>query len=163
VVEETFTQNHRRNIDRDNAILSAQNGLLTIDYLADKTGKFLAADGVARYDTLQWLMFQMGNVGPMFGQAHHFRGYAAEKLDYPIERYTNESARLYRIMEKRLGEAAYLAGDDYTIADIATFPWARNPGRRGQDIEEMPNLKRWIDAIEARPAVAKALRVLEEH
>ncbi|MDD9878815.1 MAG: glutathione binding-like protein [Magnetovibrio sp.] len=139
-----------------------ESGAILI-YLADKTGQFLAADGVERYDALQWLMFQMGNVGPMFGQAHHFRGYAAEKLDYPIERYTNESARLYRIMDKRLGESPYLGGDAYTIADIATFPWARNPQRRGQDIDELPNLKRWIEEIEARPAVEKALKVLAEH
>jgi GSH-dependent disulfide-bond oxidoreductase len=139
-----------------------ESGAILI-YLAEKTGKFLAAEGTARHDTLQWLMFQMGNVGPMFGQAHHFRGYAKEKLDYPIERYTNEAGRLYRIMDKRLSESAYLAGDDYTIADMATYPWARNPDRRGHDIGAMPNLKRWIDEIEARPAVAKAMQVLVEH
>ena len=139
-----------------------ESGAILI-YLAEKTGKFLASDGRARHDTLQWLMFQMGNVGPMFGQTHHFRNYAAEPMDYPIERYTNETARLYRIMDKRLGESPYLAGDDYTIADIATFPWSRNPQRRGQDIADMPNVKRWMDEIEARPAVAKALTVLEEH
>ncbi|MEK9725710.1 MAG: glutathione binding-like protein [Rhodospirillaceae bacterium] len=139
-----------------------ESGAILI-YLAEKTGKFLAADGRARHDALQWLMFQMGNVGPMFGQAHHFRNYAAEKMDYPIERYTNEAGRLYRIMDKRLGESPYLAGDAYTIADIATFPWARFPKRRGQDIETLPNLKRWMDEIGARPAVAKALTVLEKH
>jgi len=139
-----------------------ESGAILI-YLAEKTGQFLAADGRARHDTLQWLMFQMGNVGPMFGQAHHFRNYAAEQMDYPVERYTNETARLYRIMNKRLGESPYLAGDDYTIADIATFPWSRNPQRRGQDIEDMPNVKRWMDEIMARPAVAKAVTVLEEY
>ena len=139
-----------------------ESGAILI-YLAEKTGQFLAAEGQARHDTLQWLMFQMGNVGPMFGQAHHFRGYAKEKLDYPIERYTNEAGRLYRIMDKRLGESPYLGGDTYTIADIATFPWARNPQRRGHDINDLPNLKRWVDEIEARPAVEKALQVLAEH
>ena len=139
-----------------------ESGAILI-YLAEKTGKFLPIDGRARHDTLQWLMFQMGNVGPMFGQAHHFRNYAAEKLDYSIERYTNESGRLYRILDKRLGESEYLAGDNYTIADIATFPWSRGAERRGQDIDKLPNVKRWIKAIQARPAVARALVVLEEH
>lgn len=139
-----------------------ESGAILI-YLAEKTGKFLAAEGRARHDAIQWLMFQMGNVGPMFGQAHHFRGYAKEKIEYAIERYTNEAGRLYRIMDKRLGETPYLGGDVYTIADIATFPWARNPQRRGHDIATMPNLKRWCDEIEARPAVAKALQVLAEH
>ena len=139
-----------------------ESGAILI-YLAEKTGKFLPAEGRARHDTLQWLMFQMGNVGPMFGQAHHFRNYAAEKMEYSIERYTNESGRLYRIMDKHLGENEYLAGDEYTIADIATFPWSRGPERRGQDIEQLPNVKRWIETIQARPAVAKALTVLGEH
>ena len=108
-----------------------ESGAILI-YLAEKTGKFLPAEVRARHDTLQWLMFQMGNVGPMFGQAHHFRNYAAEKMEYSIERYTNESGRLYRIMNKHLGENEYLAGNDYTIADIATFPWSRGAERRGQ-------------------------------
>ena len=139
-----------------------ESGAILI-YLAEKTKKFLPTNGRARHDTLQWLMFQMGNVGPMFGQAHHFRNYAAEKMEYSIQRYTNESGRLYRIMDKRLGESEYLAGDDYTIADMATFPWSRGPERRGQELDQLPNVKRWIEAIQARPAVAKALVVLEEN
>ena len=139
-----------------------ESGAILI-YLAEKTEKFLPTSGRARHDTLQWLMFQMGNVGPMFGQAHHFRNYAAEKMEYSIQRYTNESGRLYRIMDKRLGESEYLAGNDYTIADMATFPWSRAPERRGQDIDQLPNVKRWIEAIQARPAVAKGLIVLEKH
>ena len=139
-----------------------ESGAILI-YLAEKTGKFLSEDAKERFDTLQWLMFQMGNIGPMFGQAHHFRNYAAEKMDYPIERYTNESGRLYRILDKRLGETKYLAGDSYTIADIATFPWSRSPERRGQNIEDIPNVERWINNIQARPAVKTALKVLENY
>ena len=107
-------------------------------------------------------MFQMGGVGPMFGQAHHFRDYAPEKIPYAIERYSNESGRLYRVIEKRLSESKYLAGNDYTIADMATFPWARNPARRGQDEADFPNMKRWLDELEARPAVVRGLAVLAE-
>ena len=139
-----------------------ESGAILI-YLAEKTGRFLSKEPKERFDTLQWLMFQMGNIGPMFGQAHHFRNYAAEKMAYPIERYTNESGRLYHILDKRLGETEYLAGDTYSIADMATFPWSRNPERRGQDIENLPNVKRWINAIGLRPAVIRALKVLENY
>ena len=139
-----------------------ESGAILI-YLAEKTAKFLPKDSVERYQTLQWLMFQMGNVGPMFGQAHHFRNYAAEKMEYPIERYTNESGRLYRILDTHLAKNQYLAGNVYTIADIATFPWCRSPERRGQDIEALPNLKRWMEEIQSRPAVGKALDILKEH
>ena len=138
-----------------------ESGAILI-YLADKTGKFLSKDAEQRYTTLQWLMFQMGNVGPMFGQAHHFRSYAADNVEYAVERYTNEAGRLYRIMNKRLGESTYLAGDDYSIADIATYPWSLNPQRRGQDLEELPNVARWLDAISIRPAVEKAMKVLAD-
>ena len=100
-------------------------------YLASKTGKLLPADLHARWTCVQWLMWQMGGVGPMFGQANHFRSYSKEKLQYPIERYTQEAHRLTRILDKQLGEVEYAAGDEYTIADIAIFPWMRNPERRG--------------------------------
>ena len=132
-------------------------------YLAEKTGKFMPKRTRDRYEVIQWLMFQMGGVGPMLGQANFFRKYCPEKIPYALKRYTNEAGRLYRIMDKRLGESPYLGGDTYTIADIATFPWARNPQRRGHDINDLPNLKRWVDEIEARPAVEKALQVLAEH
>lgn len=138
-----------------------ESGAILI-YLADKTGQFLSTDPVQRYDTLQWLMFQMGNVGPMFGQAHHFRSYAAEDVAYAVDRYTNEAGRLYRILDKRLGQSAYLAGDDYSIADIATYPWALNPQRRGHELTELPNLARWLDAVGTRPAVVKGMQVLAE-
>jgi len=138
-----------------------ESGAILI-YLADKTGKFLSTEPIKRYDTLQWLMFQMAGVGPMFGQAHHFRSYADQSVEYAINRYTNEAGRLYRILDKRLGESEYLAGDEYSIADIATYPWALNPQRRGQEIAELPNLSRWLDAISARPAVEKAMQTLAD-
>jgi GST-like protein len=138
-----------------------ESGAILI-YLADKTGKFLPTDPAKHYVTLQWLMFQMAGVGPMFGQAHHFRSYADANVEYAVNRYTNEAGRLYRILDKRLAESEYLAGDEYTIADIATYPWALNPARRGHDIEEMPNLKRWLDLVGARPAVAKGMQVLAD-
>jgi len=138
-----------------------ESGAILI-YLAEKTGRFLPEDARDRYTVLQWLMFQMGGVGPMFGQTHHFRHYAPEQIDYAIERYTNEAGRLYGVIDRRLGEAPYLAGDEYTIADIATFPWARDPARKGHEVEDFPNLKRWLAEIEARPAVERGLAVLRE-
>ena len=129
-------------------------------YLAEKTGRFLPADPVGRYTTLEWLMFQMGGIGPMLGQAHHFRLYAPEKIDYAINRYTNEAQRLYNVMDKRLGETAYLAGDDYTIADIAAFPWTRSWQNQGIALDALPNVKRWHEAIAARPAVQRGVEML---
>jgi GST-like protein len=105
-------------------------------------------------------MFQMGGVGPMFGQYNHFAVYAPEKLPYAIERYSNEVRRLHRVLDKRLSEAAYLAGEEYSIADIATFPWVRSPERRGIDLAEYPAVRRWHDAIAARPAVQRGVEVL---
>ena len=130
-------------------------------YLAETSGKFMPKELRPRYDVIQWLMFQMGGVGPMLGQAHHFRQYAPEKLDYAISRYTNEATRLYRVIDKRLGEAKYLAGN-YSIADMAVFPWLRSYERQGQKLEDYPNLKRWFEAIDARPAVKKGLQLLAE-
>jgi len=132
-------------------------------YLAEKTGSaLLPTSGTARYRCLQWVMFQMGGVGPMFGQYNHFANYATEKLPYAIERYTNEVARLHRVLEKRLTESPYLAGPEYSIADICTFPWIRNADRRGIDLAEYPAVKRWHDAIAARPAVQRGVAVLAE-
>lgn len=133
-------------------------------YLAEKAGSpLLPADPATRYTCLQWLMFQMGGVGPMFGQYNHFANYAAEKLPYAIERYTNEVARLHRVLDRRLSDSAFLAGPDYSIADIATFPWIRNPDRRGVDLGQFPNVRRWHDAIAARPAVQRGVQVLAEN
>ncbi len=136
-----------------------ESGAILI-YLAEKTGKFLPAEPTARYATLQWLMFQMGGIGPMLGQAHHFRIYAPEKLDYAINRYTNEAKRLYGVMDKALGKTQYLGGDNYTIADIATFPWTRSWKNQGVELDEFPNVKRWHEAIAARPAVMRGVEVL---
>ena len=129
-------------------------------YLAEKTGKFLPLDPVGRYTTMQWLMFQMGGVGPMLGQAHHFRIYAPEKIEYAVNRYSNEAKRLYGVMDKQLGVTRYLAGNDYSIADIATFPWTRSWKNQGIELDEFPNVKRWFDEISARPAVIRGVEVL---
>ncbi|KVE39491.1 glutathione binding-like protein [Burkholderia sp. TSV86] len=136
-----------------------ESGAILI-YLAEKTGKFLPSEPVARYATLQWLMFQMGGIGPMLGQAHHFRLYAPERIDYAVNRYTNEAKRLYGVMDKQLGQSAYLAGDGYTIADIAAYPWTRSWQNQGIALEDFPNVKRWQDAIAARGAVQRGVEVL---
>ncbi len=138
-----------------------ESGAILI-YLAEKTGRLMPDEPDARYLCLQWLMFQMGGVGPMFGQYNHFANYAAEKLPYAIERYTNEVARLHRVLEARLSGNEWLAGREYSIADIATFPWIRNPERRGIDLAAYPAVQRWHDAIAARPAVERGVAVLSE-
>jgi GST-like protein len=129
-------------------------------YLAGKTGRFMPADTRGKYDVLQWLMFQMGGVGPMLGQAHHFRNYAPEKLQYAIDRYTNEAKRLYRVMNDRLANSRYIAAAQYTIADIAIFPWLRSWKNQGIDWSDYPHLKGWFDEIAARPAVMRGVEVL---
>jgi GSH-dependent disulfide-bond oxidoreductase len=131
-------------------------------YLAEKTAKLMPSDTSGRYTVIQWLMFQMANVGPMLGQNHHFRHYAPEKIPYAIDRYTNEARRLYGVIDRRLAESAYLAGDDYTIADIATFPWLRSHERQGQDLNDFPSLKRWYEIIKMRPAVRRGIDVLKD-
>lgn len=138
-----------------------ESGAILI-YLAEKAGQLIPADPHQRYACLQWLMFQMGGVGPMFGQYNHFAAYAPEKLPYAIERYGNEVKRLHRVLEKHLGESEYLAGPDYSIADIATFPWLRNPDRRGIDLADYPAVRRWHDAIASRPAVVRGVAVLAD-
>ena len=131
-------------------------------YLAGKTGKLLPADTRGKYETLQWLMFQMGGVGPMLGQAHHFRIYAPQKIDYAIERYTNEAKRLYGVMDRQIARHRYIAGDEYTIADIAVFPWLRSWKNQGIDWNDYPHLKGWFDEIAARPAVQRGVEVLAD-
>jgi GSH-dependent disulfide-bond oxidoreductase len=128
-------------------------------YLAEKSGKFLPKDTAKKYDVLQWLMFQLTGVGPMFGQFTHFKMFAPKDVDnaYAMARYQTEVKRLYEVMEKRLGQAAFLGGDEYSIADIATFPWARNHDAQGVKWEDHPNLARWFKAIDERPAVKSAL------
>lgn len=138
-----------------------ESGAILI-YLAEKSGRLLPEEPRARHVTLQWLMWQMGNVGPMLGQAHHFRHYAPETIEYAHERYSNEAQRLYRVANTRLGEARYLAGDEYTIADIAVFPWMRSHPRQGVDLADFPNVQRWYEEIAARPAVQRGVEVLKE-
>jgi GST-like protein len=128
-------------------------------YLAGKTGKFLPRSVSGKYVALEWLMFQMGGVGPMFGQVHHFLRQTKEPVPYAIERYTKEKDRLYAVLDKRLGEAEYLAGDEYTIADIATYPWVWRHEWHQTDLATVPNVKRWYEAISARPAVGRGMAV----
>ena len=136
-----------------------ESGAILI-YLAEKTGSaLLPTDPRDRTATMQWLMFQMGGVGPFLGQAHHFRRFAPEKIAYAINRYTTEAARLYGVMNKRLGEAEWLAGNFYSIADIATYPWTMRYDWQGIDMADYPNVKRWWDVMAARPAVEKGMLV----
>ena len=130
-------------------------------YLAEKSGRFLPSDTRGRYDVIQWLMFQMGGLGPLLGQAHHFRMYAPDKIPYAIDRYTNEAGRLYGVMERQLSDHEYLAGD-LSIADFASYPWIVPHERQGQDLENYPSLKRWYDALKERPKLRKGFDVLKE-
>ena len=131
-------------------------------YLASKTGKFLPGDIRDRWATLQWLMFQMGGVGPMLGQAHHFLAYAPEKIPYAMQRYSREANRLYGVMDRRLAESRFIACNEYTIADMAIMPWLRSYERQGVNMNEYPRVKRWFEGIAARPAVQRGLAVLAE-
>ena len=124
-------------------------------YLAEKTGKLIPTDLHGRVDVLQWLFWQMGGLGPMAGQNHHFSQYAPEKIPYAINRYVNETGRLYAVMDKRLSDREFLAGE-YSIADIASYPWIVPYEKQGQNLDHFPNLKRWFDAIQARPATIRA-------
>ncbi len=121
-------------------------------YLAEKTGKLMPSDTRGKYKVMQWLMFQMANVGPMLGQAHYFRVYAPEKLELAINRYTNEAKRIYGVIDKQLSQSPYIAGD-YSIADIAIYPWLITHNMQGQNLDDTPHLKKWFEAIRARPAV----------
>ena len=131
-------------------------------YLAGKTGKLMPQDVRGKYEALQWLMFQMGSVGPMLGQAHHFRIYAPEKLAYAVDRYTNEAKRLYTVINKRLASHKYIAGKDYSIADIAIFPWLRSWKNQGVEMSDYPHLKGWFDEIAGRPGVQRGVAVLAD-
>jgi GSH-dependent disulfide-bond oxidoreductase len=131
-------------------------------YLAARTGKFLPKSDRAKWKVLEWLMFQMGGVGPMLGQAHHFRLYAPEKIDYAVNRYTNEAKRLYGVMDRQLAHHEYIAGKQYTVADIAIFPWLRSWQNQGIDWADHPRLKVWFDTIAARPAVQRGVAVLAD-
>lgn len=134
-----------------------ESGAILI-YLAAKTGKLLPLDERGKYAALQWLMFQMGGVGPMFGQTHHFLRFASERVSYAIKRYSAETARLYGVLDRRLGEAEYLAGE-YSIADIATFPWVARHEWQQIDLADYPNVRRWHETIAARPAVQRGMAI----
>jgi GST-like protein len=134
-----------------------ESGAILI-YLAEKTGQLLPADRSGRYQVLQWLMWQMGGFGPMLGQAHHFRRFAAERIPYAIDRYTTETERLYRVLDKQLANNEYVAGD-YSIADIAIYPWSQRYEWQGIDLAEFPHVQRWCGQLAARPAVARGMAV----
>ena len=131
-------------------------------YLAEKTGRFLPTDLRGRAEVLQWLFWQMGGLGPMAGQNHHFSAYAPEPIPYAIERYVKETNRLYGVLDRRLADRPFVAGEGYSIADIAAYPWIVPHERQGQDLDDFPNLKRWFEAIAARPATISAYQKAKE-
>ncbi|MXY40382.1 MAG: glutathione S-transferase family protein [Rhodospirillaceae bacterium] len=135
-----------------------ESGAILI-YLAEKFGRFLPAEPVARMEVIQWLMFQMGGIGPIFGQVHHFLRAAKEKVPYGIERYGTEARRLYGVLDRRLDGRDHLAGDSYSIADIATWPWVLRHEWQQVDLADYPNVKRWFDAIGSRPAVQRGIQI----
>lgn len=141
-------------MDGDEPLSIFESGAI-LEYLADKTGAFLPKSGAARYNVLQWLYWQMGGLGPMAGQNHHFTQYAPEKVPYAINRYVNETARLYGVLDKQLANKAFITGE-YSIADMASYPWVRSHEKQGQDLNNFPNIKAWFERISARPAVIEA-------
>jgi GST-like protein len=152
-------------VDRDGPagerLALSESGAILV-YLAEKTGRLLARSGPERYAALQWLMFQMSAIGPVFGQLYHFRTDAVEKVPYAIDRYMDEARRLYRVLDRRLAGSSFLAGEEYTIADIATWPWAHGIDRQGHDPSEFPNVVRWFELIRARPAVQRGVKLFRE-
>jgi GST-like protein len=147
-------------VDGGKPISVFESGAILL-YLAGKTGKFIPKDLRGQVETLQWLMWQMAGLGPMAGQNHHFSNYAPQKIPYAIERYVKETSRLYAVLDKRLAGRDFVAGREYTIADMACYPWII-PDRQGQDIESFPNVKRWREAIRARPATARAYALVKK-
>ncbi len=131
-------------------------------YLAEKTDQFIPSDLAGRAEVLQWLFWQMGGLGPMAGQNHHFRNYAVEKIPYAIDRYVNETNRLYGVLNKRLADRPFVAGKDYSIADMASYPWTVSYERQGQDLNDFPHLKHWFEAIRARPGTIAAYARVKE-
>ena len=132
-----------------------------LQYLAEKTGKFLPKDLHGRVEVMQWLFWQMGGLGPMAGQNHHFGQYAPEKIPYAIERYAKETNRLYGVLDKRLSDREFVAGD-YSIADMASYPWIVPYERQGQKLDDFPNVKRWFETIRARPAIMRAYELAKK-
>lgn len=144
-------------IDQDTGITVFESGAILI-YLAEKTGRFLPTDQKGRFQVLEWLMFQMGGVGPMFGQLNHFKLFAPEKIPYAIQRYEKETLRLYGVLDKQLADNEFIGGD-YSIADIATYPWVALYDRQGLTLDNHPNLKRWVETVQQRPAVQRGMAV----
>jgi GST-like protein len=151
-------------VDRDgpggSRITLFESGAI-LQYLAEKTGQLLPRDPAGRYAVLQWLNFQVANVGPMFGQCGHFMGYAPRRIPYAIERYRNEALRLYGVMDRQLARRRFLAGD-YSIADVATWPWVRVRWLHRIELDDFPNVRRWYELMSARPAVQRGVALLEE-
>jgi GST-like protein len=147
-------------VDRDTGIAVFESGAILI-YLAEKSGQFLTADPEARMQTLSWLLWQVGGLGPMAGQAHHFRAFAEEEVPYGIRRYTNEVNRLYGVMDRQLGKNEYLAGE-YSIADIACWPWVVPHERQGQTLDDFTHLKRWFETVRERPGVQRGFALGHE-
>ncbi len=145
--------------DEDKSLSLFESGAI-LEYLADKTGLFLPTSGAKRYNVLQWLYWQMGGLGPMAGQNHHFSHYAPEKIPYAVNRYVNETSRLYSVLDKQLSEKLFITGE-YSIADIASYPWIRSYEKQGQNLDNFPNVKSWFERISARPAVIKAYEKAE--
>jgi GST-like protein len=137
-----------------------ESGAILI-YLADKAGRLIGHDAAGRYRVIEWVMFQMANVGPLFGQANHFLNKTLEKIPYAINRYVTEAKRITAVLDKRLGAHEYLAGD-YSIADITNYVWLRNPKNEGITLDDYPNVKRWFNAVDARPAVQRGHKKVEE-
>ncbi|MCE3026971.1 glutathione binding-like protein [Salinicola sp. DM10] len=151
----------RSPIDGGQPLALFESGAI-LEYLADKSGKFLPKSGRQRYRVLQWLHWQVGGLGPMAGQNHHFRHYAPRKIEYAIERYTKETARLYGVLDRQLEDNDFVAGDDYSIADMAIWPWIRSYEKQGQELDDFPALQRWFDGVQRRDAVNRAYaRALE--
>ena len=144
-------------VDRDTDITVFESGAILI-YLAEKTGKFLPPDQKKRYLVIEWLMLQMGSVGPMFGQLNHFKKFAPEKIEYAIARYEKETLRLYSVLDSQLKDNEYICGD-YSIADIATYPWVAVYEFQGLTLDNHPNLKRWVETVQQRPAVQRGMKV----
>jgi len=145
-------------VDGGSPLSVFESGAILV-YLAEKYGRFLSMDSRVRLAALEWLFWQMGGLGPMAGQAHHFRHFAPETIPYGIERYTTEVARLYGVLDRRLSDVPFLAGEDYSIADMANWPWVASHDRQGQSLDDYPHVKRWFEAIGNRPAVQVARAV----
>lgn len=151
----------REPLDGGEAISVFESGAILL-YLAEKTGQFISTDLRERVEILQWLFWQMGGLGPMAGQNHHFSQYAPEKIDYAINRYVNETGRLYSVLNKRLSGHEFVAGKAYSIADMASYPWIVPYATQKQNLEDFPHLKRWFEMIKARPATIRAYTKAEE-